>query len=84
MHRPARLRAAAGFGWLTIKVPLSREPFLYHGGSNEMNLADILVQPKHDFGMVLMTNVGGRRADEALKALAAELYKSFGPEPAGE
>jgi hypothetical protein len=46
-----------------------------------MNLADILVQPKHDFGMVLMTNVGGRRADDALKTLAAELYKSFGPEP---
>jgi CubicO group peptidase (beta-lactamase class C family) len=73
-----------GFGWLTIKVPLSREPFLFHGGSNEMNLADILVQPKHDFGMVLMTNVGGRLADEALKSLAAELYKSFGPEPASE
>jgi hypothetical protein len=31
--------------------------------------------------MVLVTNVGGRRADDALKALAAELYKSFGPEP---
>ena len=45
-----------GFGWLTIKVPFSREPFLFHGGSNEMNLADILIQPKHDFGMVLMTN----------------------------
>ena len=39
------------------------------------------VQVEHDFGMVLMTNVGGRRADDALKALAAELYKSFGPEP---
>jgi hypothetical protein len=68
-----------GFGWLTISVPFSREPFLFHGGSNQMNLADILLQPEHQFGMVLMTNVGGRRADDALKALAAELYKSFGP-----
>src|SRR3954447_2198445 len=25
-----------GFGWLTIKVPFSPEPFLFHGGSNEM------------------------------------------------
>ena len=70
-----------GFGWLTITLPFSREPFLFHGGSNQMNLADILLQPKHDFAMVLVTNVGGRRADDALKALAAELYKSFGPEP---
>jgi CubicO group peptidase (beta-lactamase class C family) len=68
-----------GFGWLTMKVPLSREPFLFHGGSNQMNLADVLIQPKYDFAIVAMTNVGGRRADEALKALAGELYKSFGP-----
>jgi hypothetical protein len=70
-----------GFGWLTIKVPISREPFLFHGGSNQMNVADVLVQPNYDFAIVTMTNVGGRKADEALKALAAELYKSFGPAP---
>jgi len=73
-----------GFGWLTIKVPFSPEPFLFHGGSNEMNVADILIQPKHDFGMVLMTNVGGKESDKALKALAAELYRSFGPEPTNQ
>jgi hypothetical protein len=65
-------------------VPFSREAFLFHGGSNEMNLAAIFVQPKHDFGMVLMTNIGGRRADDGLNALAAELYRSFGPEPINE
>ena len=68
-----------GFGWLTMKVPLSREPFLFHGGSNQMNLADVLIQPKYDFAIVAMTNIGGRRADEALKALAGQLYKSFAP-----
>jgi CubicO group peptidase (beta-lactamase class C family) len=73
-----------GFGWLTTRMPFSREAFLFHGGSNEMNLAAIFVQPKHDFGMVLMTNIGGRRADDGLKALAAELYRSFGPEPVNE
>jgi hypothetical protein len=72
---------AYGFGWLTIKTPISRDAFLFHGGSNQMNLADILIQPNHDFGIVIMTNVGGRRADEGLKALAADLYKSFGPAP---
>jgi CubicO group peptidase (beta-lactamase class C family) len=70
-----------GFGWLTISVPFSREPLLFHGGSNEMNLAEIFVQPKQDFALVMMTNLGGRRADDALKELAAELYRSFGPDP---
>jgi len=70
-----------GFGWVTLEVPFSREPFLFHGGSNEMNLADILIQPAHDFGMVLMTNVRGKRADAGLKELAAELYRQFGPAP---
>jgi CubicO group peptidase (beta-lactamase class C family) len=69
-----------GFGWLTIRVPFSPKPLLFHGGSNELNVADIFIQPEHDFGMVLMTNVGGRKADDALKALSAELYKSFAPE----
>jgi hypothetical protein len=70
-----------GFGWVTLRVPFSREPFLFHGGSNEMNLADILLQPEYDFGMVLMTNVGGPKADAALKELAADLYRRFGPAP---
>jgi CubicO group peptidase (beta-lactamase class C family) len=68
-----------GFGWVTLSLPFSRGPFLFHGGSNEMNLANILLQPEHDFAMVMMTNVGGRIADEALKALAVELYETFGP-----
>ena len=67
-----------GFGWLTMRVPFSREPFLFHGGSNQLNVADVFLQPQHDFSMVLMTNVGGRKADDALKALAEELYKRFG------
>jgi CubicO group peptidase (beta-lactamase class C family) len=73
-----------GFGWVTMTVPFSREPFLFHGGSNQMNVADILLQPRHRFGIVMMTNVGGRKADDALKVLATELYKSFGPEPRDE
>ena len=82
---PPRLNASLGtpalgryeFGWLTVIVPFSREPFLFHGGSNQLNVADVFLQPQHDFGMVMMTNVGGRKADDALKALAEELYKRF-------
>jgi hypothetical protein len=41
-----------------------------------------MLQPKYDFAMVMMTNVGGDKADKALKALGAKLYKGFGPAPA--
>jgi hypothetical protein len=44
-----------------------------------MNLAFIMVQPERDWGAVLATNVGGAQADQALQALAEELYRRFGP-----
>ena len=71
-----------GLGIGRVSLPISAEPFLFHGGSNEMNLAYIMLQPKYDFAMVMMTNVGGDKADQALKALGAKLYKGFGPAPA--
>ena len=70
---------AYGFGWVTVTLPYARGPVLAHGGSNLLNLAQIIVQPEKDFGMVLMTNVGGPKADDALRALAEELYKRFLP-----
>jgi hypothetical protein len=69
-----------GMGEVTLAA-VSPQPFLTHAGSNEMNLASIMLQPDHDFAMVLMTNVGGTKADTALKALGAALYKDFGPAP---
>jgi hypothetical protein len=70
---------AYALGWAHLPLPFSTEPFLAHGGSNNNNLAQILLQPQHDFAMVLMTNLGGERADEALKALSEELYNRYGP-----
>jgi len=66
-----------GFGWVTITPPFADEPFLFHGGSNEMNVAYIMLQPKNDFGIVMMTNVGGRKADQAMLALGEALYRRF-------
>jgi CubicO group peptidase (beta-lactamase class C family) len=68
-----------GFGWVTVTPPFAHEPFLFHGGSNQMNVAYIMVQPKRDFGIVMMTNVGGKKADEAMVALGEALYKRFSP-----
>ena len=68
-----------GLGWGTATLPYSPEPFLVHGGSNTLNFAVILVQPKIDFALVLMTNVGGPNADSALKTLGQELYQKYNP-----
>lgn len=68
-----------GLGWGTVSLPFSPEPFVFHGGSNEMNLAYIMLQPKSDFAMVLATNVGGEKADEGLRSVAVEIYRRFGP-----
>jgi hypothetical protein len=68
-----------GFGWVTVTPPFAREPFLFHGGSNEMNVAYIMLQPQRDFGIVMMTNVGGQKADQAMMELGGDLYRRFFP-----
>jgi CubicO group peptidase (beta-lactamase class C family) len=69
-----------GLGWGEVEVKWSDTPVLFHGGSNTMNLAHVWVDPKRDFAMVLMTNVGGEKAEDALFQAAARLAaKHAGP-----
>ncbi len=68
-----------GLGWGIATLPYSPEPFVTHTGSNGMTLAFIMLQPTRDFAMVLATNVGGTKADQALKGVAQQLYGRFGP-----
>ncbi|OPY01969.1 MAG: D-alanyl-D-alanine carboxypeptidase precursor [Syntrophorhabdus sp. PtaB.Bin047] len=65
-------------GWGEREYPWAKGPFLTHAGSNGMNLAHIVLDPRTDFGMVLMTNIGGKKADEALRGLEEELHKRYG------
>ncbi len=65
-------------GWGILTMPFAREPFLMHTGSNTMNLAMIMLQPAREFGLVLATNVGGKGADAALRAVAEDIYGRFG------
>lgn len=78
-------RGGYGLGWGEIEVDWAAGPFLFHGGSNVLNLAHIWVRPASDFAMVLVTNIGGSKAEQALFELAKELYARFGetgtPEP---
>jgi hypothetical protein len=39
-----------------------------------MNLAHIWLDTKRDFAIVITTNISGQKANEALFALASELY----------
>ena len=70
-------RGGYALGWCEASFPWSKDPFVWHNGSNNMNLAHIYIQPKKDFAMVLMTNVGNPRAEEAFGLLAEELYKKY-------
>ena len=69
-----------GLGWGEVEVKWSDTPVLFHGGSNTMNLAHVWVAPKQDFALVLMTNVGGEKAEDALFQAAAQIAaKHAGP-----
>ena len=70
-------RGGYALGWGQLAVDWAPEPLLYHGGSNQKNLAHIWLEPRRDFAMVLATNIGGSQADAALFALAPELYAKF-------
>jgi hypothetical protein len=70
-------------GWGEVKMEWASEPLLEHAGSNTMNFAQIWVEPKRDFAMVLVTNIGVSTADAALHTVARELYAKFGPPKRG-
>jgi hypothetical protein len=54
-------------------------PLLFHGGSNGKNIAHVWLGPKRDLALVLLTNIGGKKAAQGLFALAAKLYAKFAP-----
>jgi CubicO group peptidase (beta-lactamase class C family) len=64
-------------GWGELTVDWASYPLLYHGGSNNMNLAHIWLDTKRDFAMIIVANISGQKANAALLALANELYTKF-------
>ncbi len=65
-------------GWGEVRPDWAPYPLAMHSGSNTTNLAKIWIDPKRDFAMVLMTNIGETKADQALELLSKELYAKFG------
>ncbi len=70
-------RGQYALGWGVLEVGWAPHPLIYHGGSNEKNLAHIWLDPQRDFAMVIVTNIGGNKANDALMDLAPRLYKQF-------
>ncbi len=65
---------AHGWGWVTVNW--APYPLLYHGGSNGKNLAQIWIDKEKDIAIVIMTNIGGQQADDALRGIAKDLYEA--------
>jgi CubicO group peptidase (beta-lactamase class C family) len=65
-------------GWGQVLESWAPEPALTHTGSNNANLAVVTIWPQNDFGFVIMTNIGGKGADAALRKLGQDLYQQFG------
>lgn len=61
-------------GWGELTPDWAPHPLLYHGGSNVRNLAHIWIDTQRDLAIVTATNISGPKANEALMALARELY----------
>ncbi len=66
-----------GLGWGELTVDWAPYPLLYHGGSNGMNLAHIWIDTREDYAMVLVANMGGQKANEALRSIARRLYERY-------
>lgn len=70
-------RGRYGLGWGEVDYDRASRPLLYHGGSNNKNLAHILLDPLADFGMVLLANTGSQDANLAFNLLEEALYRRF-------
>jgi CubicO group peptidase (beta-lactamase class C family) len=77
---PGTPKSGGGYalGWGQVQPNWASAPMLSHNGSNTLNLAAADFWPDADFGFVMMTNISGKGADDALHKLAEALYKQFG------
>jgi CubicO group peptidase (beta-lactamase class C family) len=68
-----------GLGWGEVSTAWAPDRLLFHGGSNELALAHIWVDPRRDVAVVIVTNLSDKKVEEGLLKLASELYTKFAP-----
>lgn len=61
-------------GWIVVKPAWSSGAWLMHAGSNTKNLAHLWVDPQRDRALVMLINVAGSKAEQALAELAPLLH----------
>lgn len=66
-------------GWVIVTTDWASQPLVFHGGSNQKNLAHIWFSPERDLALVVVTNISSAKANDALFDVAAKLYKQFAP-----
>lgn len=64
-------------GWLVADLPFGEGKFVTHGGSNNENLAYIMLQPDKGLGFVTMTNIASPEANAALVSVSEALFERF-------
>lgn len=65
------------FGWSIEQLDYADHELLTHNGSNQFNLAKIVVDEQLDLAIVVATNIGGPSAHGAVEKAVAVLYKRF-------
>jgi hypothetical protein len=82
---PGTPKSGGGYarGWGKVKTTWAPELVVTHTGSNTLNLATAVFLPGADFGFVMMTNISGKGADDALHKLTQDLYNQFGKTKSG-
>jgi CubicO group peptidase (beta-lactamase class C family) len=64
-------------GWGEMNFDFSSNPIIFHGGSNGMNYAQILLDPKKDFAVVVLTNIAGPKANDGVNAIVKVLFEKY-------
>lgn len=70
-------RGGYALGWGEIRPEWAPNPLVHHAGSNGKNLAGVWLDPARDLAVVVVMNVSGPKADEAMFAAASDLYKRY-------
>ncbi len=65
------------FGWSIERPGWSDHELLTHNGSNQFNLAKIVVDEERDLAIVVATNIGGPPAHDGVEKAVAALYQRF-------
>lgn len=73
LHTPVKNNYACG--WVRLPTPEKGEPYLFHNGSNTMWYAEMWLDPAKQVAVLVATNEGGFKAEQAVRSAALELLK---------